>query len=155
MTEGIGRGKLEDQGVWDFMFAGKAIFTVQSPSGQHRTFKILKVQGEGYDRPIWTVMVMYGQSNETDYRRIGYIVGDPKERKVYFKGAKNLPQNHASIQAFVWVLRRSEKGNFNSKIGKAKIYHEGRCGRCGRRLTVPSSINRGLGPHCALVSLGE
>jgi hypothetical protein len=29
------------------------------------------------------------------------------------------------------------------------VHHEGRCGRCGRPLTVPSSIETGLGPDCA------
>ena len=29
------------------------------------------------------------------------------------------------------------------------IYHEGRCGRCGWPLTVPSSVKAGYGPECA------
>lgn len=30
-----------------------------------------------------------------------------------------------------------------------QFWHEGRCGRCGRRLTVPGSIEIGFGPDCA------
>lgn len=155
MNKSIGRGKLQDNSVWSFIFAGKAIFTVQSPNGTHKTFKVLKVQGEGYDRPIWTVMALVGPDNNSNYRRIGYMIGDPAEKKVYFKGAKNLPANHALIQAFVWILGRAEKGEFSTKSGTAHVYHEGRCGRCGRRLTVPASIHRGLGPHCALQAFQE
>lgn len=29
------------------------------------------------------------------------------------------------------------------------LWHEGRCGRCGRTLTVPASIASGFGPDCA------
>jgi len=29
------------------------------------------------------------------------------------------------------------------------VHHEGRCGRCNRKLTVPESIENGLGPECA------
>ena len=29
-----------------------------------------------------------------------------------------------------------------------EIWHEGKCGKCGRPLTVPSSIENGLGPSC-------
>jgi hypothetical protein len=29
------------------------------------------------------------------------------------------------------------------------VRHEGKCGRCGRTLTVPESIDRGIGPECA------
>jgi hypothetical protein len=30
-----------------------------------------------------------------------------------------------------------------------EIWHEGRCARCNRRLTVPASIASGFGPECA------
>ena len=30
-----------------------------------------------------------------------------------------------------------------------EVWHEGICGRCGRKLTVPESVERGLGPECA------
>lgn len=29
-----------------------------------------------------------------------------------------------------------------------EVWHEGRCGRCGRALTVPESIASGIGPVC-------
>lgn len=32
---------------------------------------------------------------------------------------------------------------------KAQVWHEGRCGACNRPLTVPESIENGLGPVCA------
>jgi hypothetical protein len=30
----------------------------------------------------------------------------------------------------------------------AEVMHEGRCACCGRPLTVPESIERGIGPDC-------
>jgi hypothetical protein len=33
--------------------------------------------------------------------------------------------------------------------GGYKIHHEGRCGKCGRLLTVPESVETGIGPECA------
>ena len=29
-----------------------------------------------------------------------------------------------------------------------KVHHEGKCGRCGRKLTTPESCLRGIGPEC-------
>jgi hypothetical protein len=34
-------------------------------------------------------------------------------------------------------------------------HHEGKCGRCGRLLTVPSSIESGIGPECSKIMRGE
>jgi hypothetical protein len=34
------------------------------------------------------------------------------------------------------------------KMPNLEIWHEGRCGRCGRKLTVPESIHNGYGPEC-------
>jgi hypothetical protein len=28
------------------------------------------------------------------------------------------------------------------------VHHENHCGRCGRTLTVPESVERGIGPDC-------
>ena len=35
-----------------------------------------------------------------------------------------------------------------------EVWHEGRCGRCNRALTVPESIASGIGPECAKHVLG-
>ena len=29
------------------------------------------------------------------------------------------------------------------------VHHEGKCGKCGRPLTVPESVKTGLGPICS------
>lgn len=40
-------------------------------------------------------------------------------------------------------------------LGRIEVWHEGRCGRCARRLTVPESILIGIGPECAeIMGLG-
>ena len=51
-----------------------------------------------------------------------------------------------SFRAMSYAL----KNLYDDKIPEAlEIRHEGSCGRCGRPLTVPSSIDRGIGPDCA------
>ncbi len=39
--------------------------------------------------------------------------------------------------------------NDPAKAAQAFAMYEGRCSRCGRKLTVPASIHHGLGPECA------
>lgn len=49
--------------------------------------------------------------------------------------------NAPSVRALAWFLRHPESP-------EVIVYHSGRCGRCGRELTVPGSILTGLGPVC-------
>jgi hypothetical protein len=43
--------------------------------------------------------------------------------------------------------------NESEKIVAAgfNLQHAGKCGRCGRKLTVPQSIETGIGPECASI----
>jgi hypothetical protein len=51
-----------------------------------------------------------------------------------------------SAVAFMWVLAMLDAGHMNEDV---EIWHAGKCGMCGRKLTVPSSIEAGIGPECA------
>jgi hypothetical protein len=51
-----------------------------------------------------------------------------------------------SANVFSYVTEKLLQGNLNKSV---EIWHEGRCGRCSRPLTVPESIETGLGPECA------
>ena len=51
-----------------------------------------------------------------------------------------------SVQAFIWFLNRIEA---DKPTDGFEFWHEGKCGRCGRKLTVPESIEAGIGPECA------
>ena len=47
------------------------------------------------------------------------------------------------------TFRSAKTGcRYTYRITKADGWHEGRCGRCGRKLTVPESIEAGYGPEC-------
>ena len=46
-------------------------------------------------------------------------------------------------------VRRSTQINQGRMPLTLTVFHDGKCGRCGRKLTVPESIQSGLGPVCA------
>jgi hypothetical protein len=51
-----------------------------------------------------------------------------------------------SAQGFAWLWRNLHDNNkLNEQV---EIHHEGKCCRCGRKLTVPRSIELGIGPEC-------
>jgi hypothetical protein len=51
-----------------------------------------------------------------------------------------------SVAMFQGVFAQLVAGQVSEGVA---IFHEGSCGRCGRTLTVPTSIASGFGPDCA------
>lgn len=52
-----------------------------------------------------------------------------------------------SVKGFAWIVSRLAAGR--DVADQVELRHEGSCGRCGRKLTTPESIDTGLGPVCA------
>jgi hypothetical protein len=120
-----------------FALAGNAIFTlVSSKTGQRFTFKIT-TPPNGSD--IRFVGLLSGPDNTSDYRYLGIVGSDGQ---FHLTKKSRAGWDAASVKAIAWFLTHSEST-------LVEFWHEGRCGRCGRRLTVPESIATGLGPVCA------
>jgi hypothetical protein len=125
----------------EFIFAGNATFTtVSQVTGTRFTFKVRKGQDE--IAPFFAA-VLSGPDNGSDFEYLGFI--PVQETDNLIAGRKGKP-NAKSFKALQWVLRALHQGRIPAAL---EIWHEGRCGACGRKLTVPSSIETGMGPECA------
>lgn len=126
-----------------FVLAGRAVFTVANPKGEYYTYQVCHKAAEGQWKETWFAKLLTGPDNTSDYSYIGLVDSALGFRTT----AKSLYQSDAKpCQVLVWALKRIKAGNLPEGY---KIHHEGRCGRCGRVLTVPTSIETGLGPECA------
>jgi hypothetical protein len=123
-----------------FMEAGNATVTLVSKATAARyTFKVRKSDnGE-----IHFVSLMNGPDNEQAFAYIGYI-----RRSVFFHGGikAKASADAPSVKAFAWTWKLLQQDIMSPAL---EIYHEGKCGRCGRKLTVPESVSRGIGPDCS------
>lgn len=127
--------------IRDFALAGKARLTLVSKKTNTRfTYKVKKAK---QDPPRWFVSYLRGSSNENDYTYIGHFADT-----MNFAIGRNVQvSNSAAVMvAFRWFLHNLRSDHVPDTL---EVWHEGRCGRCGRLLTVPSSIERGIGPECA------
>lgn len=132
------------------MLAGHAIFTVENPrTGGRFTYRIMRApdNDERRSRRLWFVSVLVGPDNVANYAYAGMLpeVGGEAGRFTMTRGSK-IVGDAPSVIAFRWVWDRLRDGR---SVEPAVLWHEGRCGCCGRRLTVPESIASGLGPVCA------
>lgn len=125
-----------------FVLAGNATFTlVSKATGARFTYKAVAPQDSD---KIRFVKVLNGPDNWTNYQYVGNIV---VQQNRYYHGKKaKISADAPSARAFAWFFDRLMKGDPTKMM---EFWHEGRCGRCRRKLTVPESIKSGLGPVCA------
>lgn len=128
------------QDVLTFATAGNARLTIVSKAtGARFTYRLRSSE----DGKITFVDLLTGSDNENAFTYIGVI----KQRE-YVRTAKvKISADAPSIKAFTFFWRHLiERNHIHDGI---EVWHEGRCGRCARPLTVPESIARGVGPDCA------
>ena len=127
------------------MLAGNAGVTAENPqTGGRFTYRIRR-GGQAAPTPIWFVSVLTGPDNTRDYDYIGTIFGRDGMPFRLTRGSL-LGADAPSVAAFAWLWERVAVGR---SVAPALLHHEGRCGRCGRALTVPTSIEAGFGPECS------
>jgi len=131
-----------------FMRAGKAIMTIESKKTQkYFTFRFKTPKNIDENTPIekipiW-VSVLTGNDNTSSYTFMGTIFGD----KYYHSNKSSISKDALSIVAFKYWFNALVTKNEN-RLKQIELYHEGRCMRCGRKLTTPESIELGVGPIC-------
>ena len=143
------RHRLEDSDlISQYLQGGHGKFTIVSKStGTRFTYKMACPEDDGvnprfarYGKPIW-IKVLTSNDNEDGYRFVGTLwpTGYRHGRKT------RISENAPSVMAIRWFLAKLD----TVALDKVEFWHEGTCGKCGRTLTVPESIERGLGPVCA------
>jgi hypothetical protein len=125
---------------------GKTTFTAVFLKTDRRfTFQVRAPMNQrDPNRPISFVSVLTGSSNEDDYSYLGFITGN----KYYYGNKSRISREADSSRAWECIWSYISQGK-EFPSDRVEIYHEGSCGRCGRKLTVPSSIKSGIGPVCA------
>lgn len=145
--------------VFRYVMAGTATLTLVSrASGLRFTFKISskpvhQAEGESDEkfrarqseafRGVRFVKVLTGPDNTRDFTYIGHI-NDQHEFRT--DRSSKINGQAPSVRAWAWfwdvLMRRLPK------LDQLEIWHNGRCSRCNRVLTVPESLSTGLGPVC-------
>ena len=130
-----------------FALAGRATLTIRSKStGTRFTYKIAQPKDlRDPSKPIWFVSLLSGTDNESDYNYLGQIYADGR----YQHGRRaRIGEDAPAARAFHWFWQSVQHPDGEKALKLIEVWHEGRCGRCGRKLTVPESIASGFGPEC-------
>jgi hypothetical protein len=149
-----------------FITAGNATFTLRSmKTGMRFTYRVSRVCCDSCKRDFagrkqvgckvcpchakaegqHFVGVLTGPNNEQDYSYVGMLGIGPDG--AHFRTTRNsrCDSSAPSVVALTWFM---SKVNANVLPDDVEVWHAGKCGMCGRKLTVPSSIAIGIGPEC-------
>jgi len=114
-------------------------FTVQFADGTYKTIRIRRQDEDAQFMPSRLVLsYLSGSDNDSDYTSFAHV-DEGGNTRVW----KKYRQNTALVEALKVLV--------GSPTAAREAYAEqsGCCSRCGRTLTVPTSLHAGLGPECA------
>jgi hypothetical protein len=138
----MNRQKLENALISSqFILAGFAKVTFKSlKTGKHFTFEVIKKANDknNLKNTVWFVRVLAGN--------FSHYVGLINSQLKFHASKRRLGQEELdSMKAFRWSWGHLVQMSFPKDL---EVWHEGRCGKCGRSLTDPESIASGFGPKC-------
>ncbi len=138
----IDERELTSENLKKFIFGGNSTFTVLNEKSNNRfTFKVIKPKGVS----VYFVKVLTGSDNISNYQFIGTYF--PKGGKIFRHSRKSkITTDAQSVKVANWFFNVYLKSR--QRFPFVKVYHEGKCGICGRKLTTPESIKIGIGPIC-------
>ena len=130
-----------------FILAGNATGTlVNHNTGRRYTLRFKRPDDLDLP-PVW-ISVLAGPDNEKDYRFLGTVwPGRASGWNLYLSGKSHWGWNDRVTTAVDWFLGYVDAER--ELPDGVEFKHAGKCGRCGRTLTTPESIETGLGPICA------
>ncbi len=147
----MSKAKLLPSDYYKFIMGGNAKFTIKNiKNGNRFTYKVAAPKGSDKDDPnVFYVSVLTSNDNDNGYSYIGFI---HKKKNVFIRGDKSkISPDATSVIAFNFIFNEIIKNEINNV--NLEIWHEGKCCRCGRTLTVPESIESGIGPECSSIKL--
>lgn len=141
----VNRGQVAGSEVLPLLLAGNSRLTFENEeTGRHFTYRVRQPKDA---EDVWFVQLLSGQNNETDYRYIGAIFRKGEQTEFRHTRKSTCSPEAPGFRAFDFVFRcATGQRNWPDAL---KVWHEGRCCRCGRTLTVPESVASGIGPECA------
>jgi hypothetical protein len=157
-----------DAAVRDYLLAGRSTITVLNKrTNQRYTYKVTCKRAKAADgrapKSPYYVSVMSGSDNVSDYSKLGWIPSNAATLGRHYNlrpskgGISTRSQQYLGFQ-WLWNAihglnidgsKRKPSDNHIGQFEHVEVWHEGKCGCCGRKLTVPESIESGIGPICA------
>lgn len=145
IEEALQGGNVAQEHALEFMLAGRSEFTLHSTkTGQDFRLRIDRSESRNDSNYVYFVNDI--SSKERVYA--GLLFFDSNLGEFQFRqGVKGkMSEKSLLVRSLLFVLNKLERGE---TVQHLEVYHVGKCGVCGKKLTDPISIATGIGPTCA------
>lgn len=132
--------------VRTYILHGRGEITLRSrKTGKHFTYRVRLPRNADPDDPRAPrfVSVLAGPDNTQSYVYLATIFD--QQRLVLTQKSRFTPEA-TTWRAFNWLWHDLSEDSLHPSV---EVWHNGKCCRCGRKLTDPTSIATGIGPVCA------
>lgn len=119
------------------------VFTVVFDNGERVTLKVARKGANSNLAGKTIVSYLSGPNNDADYTGFAFATDNPDNPLQVWSRFKQSPSLVKWLGAVACIMHDP------AKAGSAYALESGRCCRCNRTLTVPESIEAGIGPECA------
>ena len=119
-----------------------ATYTVSLADGSHITVQLETQPDDATFAPGSRIASYMVGSDNSKFKGFAFVNGT----KVNLWKSHRTPKGEVLKGAVLTVLGSPDRG---ARFMEAYALMSGKCSVCGRKLTVPASIHRGLGPDCA------
>jgi len=127
-----------------FVLGGNAVFTLVSRKTNNRYTYRVRAATRKNANDFYFVDRLVGDDNTSDYAYFGVLYRSVSGSWVFRN--KKLTDDSPIARALEWLFAGLDLGA--DLPGAVEFWTSGHCSRCGRLLTVPESIELGMGPVC-------
>ncbi len=127
---------------YDEPVIGKGYFTVTDEDQGHRTFRVSPAQSWCDGKTV--IALLTGPNNVWSYTGVGFVTSEGVQ--VWAKAKKTFPDvEHWTDRLVADVTGAAQ---LTIEMAKQHVLTSENCFVCGKLLTDPESIDRGIGPVC-------
>lgn len=130
--------------IRNYLYGGKGIVTLESPTGKYHTYAFERPKKKNVFDP--SVLFVHVKIDSGYWRYIGMV----NSYGFHTTAKSEMSINSDEVRGAKYIVSMSRYEGESPM----KLYHEGVCAVCGRKLTTPKSIARGVGPRCAKILEG-
>ncbi len=128
----------------NFMFQGKALFTIKNSEGNEITLSVKSLPRRRKDPENRELFNVELKSVDGVYQRSRFI-GQVNRTERKFVKSTYIDDDNPGVEMMNWIINNwSNLEDFK----ETSFYHRGRCAKCSKELLLPESIENGIGPQC-------